>query len=116
MPRTPGSRWPSRLAWAAHYAETSYAVRLLHFAAGSVGYLVKDRVQEPAGLIDAVERVARGEVVIDPEIVRRPGAAPAGPHAVSCVAAPNDQTPAVDFARRTRPSLIWRLDTNGSQL
>ncbi|MBO2447615.1 response regulator transcription factor [Actinomadura barringtoniae] len=54
-----------------HYAETVYAVRLLDFATGSVGYLVKDRVQDTDRLIDAVHRVAQGEVVVDNEVIQR---------------------------------------------
>lgn len=53
-----------------HYAETSYAVRLLEHADHSVGYLVKDRVQDVPRLMEALDRVAAGEVVIDPEVVR----------------------------------------------
>jgi DNA-binding NarL/FixJ family response regulator len=54
-----------------HYAETSYAVRLLETAAHSAGYLVKDRVQDGDRLVDAIHRVANGEVVVDPEVVGR---------------------------------------------
>ncbi|WP_245665968.1 response regulator transcription factor [Actinoplanes subtropicus] len=54
-----------------HYAETSYAIRLLQNGSRGLGYLVKDRVQDTVGLIDAIRRVARGEVVIDPEVVQR---------------------------------------------
>jgi len=53
------------------YAETSHAVRLLGNDAGGVGYLVKDRVQDPARLVEAIRRVAAGEVVVDPEVVHR---------------------------------------------
>src|SRR5207247_321790 len=54
-----------------HYAETSYAVRLLEMADRAVGYLVKDRVQDTERLVDAIGRVASGEIVIDPEVVQR---------------------------------------------
>jgi DNA-binding NarL/FixJ family response regulator len=54
-----------------HYAETSYAVRLLELSSRAVGYLIKDRVQDADRLIDALQRVAAGEVVIDPEVVQR---------------------------------------------
>jgi DNA-binding NarL/FixJ family response regulator len=54
-----------------HYAETSTAVRLLEGGARAVGYLVKDRVQDTTRLVDAIQRVAGGEVVIDPEVVHR---------------------------------------------
>jgi DNA-binding NarL/FixJ family response regulator len=54
-----------------HYAETSYAVRLLELSSHGVGYLVKDRVQDADRLVEALQRVAAGEVVIDPEVVQR---------------------------------------------
>jgi DNA-binding NarL/FixJ family response regulator len=54
-----------------HYAETSYAARLLEMSSRAVGYLVKDRVQDADRLIDAIERVGAGEIVVDPEVVRR---------------------------------------------
>jgi len=54
-----------------HYAETSYAMRLLKGGARGVGYLVKDRVQDADRLVDAIRRVAAGEAVIDPEVVQR---------------------------------------------
>jgi DNA-binding NarL/FixJ family response regulator len=54
-----------------HYAETSYAMRLLENGARGVGYLVKDRVQDSDRLVDAIRRVAAGETAIDPEVVER---------------------------------------------
>jgi DNA-binding NarL/FixJ family response regulator len=54
-----------------HYAETSYAVRLLENGSEGIGYLVKDRVQDTDRLLDAVSRVASGGTVIDTDIVRR---------------------------------------------
>ncbi|MGY1809083.1 response regulator [Blastococcus sp. SYSU D00669] len=64
--------WPGvGLLVLSHYAETSYAVRLLELPGGGVGYLVKDRVQDGHRLIDAIHRVADGEVVVDPEVVQR---------------------------------------------
>lgn len=52
------------------YAETAYAVRLLEAGPG-VGYLLKDRVDDAAAVRNAVERVARGETVVDPEVVTK---------------------------------------------
>jgi DNA-binding NarL/FixJ family response regulator len=54
-----------------HYAETSYAVRLLELSSHAVGYLIKDRVQDADRLVEALHRVAAGEVVIDPAVVHR---------------------------------------------
>jgi DNA-binding NarL/FixJ family response regulator len=52
------------------YAETVYAIRLLETGPG-VGYLLKDRVDDATILRDAIERVTRGETVVDPDIVNR---------------------------------------------
>ncbi|MDL4772114.1 response regulator [Actinomadura xylanilytica] len=52
------------------YVEQSYASDLLQ-TGGGVGYLLKDRVGEVAEFVDALERVAAGGTVIDPEVVRR---------------------------------------------
>lgn len=54
-----------------HYAETAYAVQLLEVAKHAVGYLVKDRVQDTDWLVAAIRRVAAGETVIDPQVVRQ---------------------------------------------
>jgi DNA-binding NarL/FixJ family response regulator len=54
-----------------HYGETRFAARLLECAEEHVGYLVKDRVNDIDHLMQALHRVVAGEVVIDPEIVRR---------------------------------------------
>lgn len=53
------------------YLETAYALRLLNRFPGYIGYLLKDRISQVAILIDALERVAGGECVLDPSIVAR---------------------------------------------
>jgi DNA-binding NarL/FixJ family response regulator len=53
------------------YAETAYAARLLEEAAGGIGYLLKDRVDDVGTLLDALHRIDQGETVVDPDIVRR---------------------------------------------
>lgn len=52
------------------YAETAYAMRLVQSGPG-VGYLLKDRVDDAVAVLDAVDRVAAGQLVIDPDIVGR---------------------------------------------
>ena len=52
------------------YLEAAYAERLLGSGGDAVGYLLKDRINDVAALGDAARRVARGESVIDPEVVR----------------------------------------------
>jgi len=51
------------------YVELSYADDLLADRAGAVGYLLKDRVSEVADFLDALDRVAGGGTVLDPEVV-----------------------------------------------
>jgi DNA-binding NarL/FixJ family response regulator len=51
------------------YVEPVYARELLSDGAGSVGYLLKDRVGEVGQFIDAVRRVADGGTVMDPDVV-----------------------------------------------
>ena len=53
------------------YTETSQAARLVEIDSGGIGYLLKDRVTDVGSLIDALQRLAAGETVIDSGIVRR---------------------------------------------
>jgi DNA-binding NarL/FixJ family response regulator len=64
-------RWPaSAILILSQYVEVDFVVTLLEGSAKSVGYLIKDRVLEIATLADALRRVAAGECVVDPLIVR----------------------------------------------
>lgn len=51
------------------YVETRYAGVLLQGDARGVGYLLKDRVVDVGEFTQALARVARGEAVLDPEVV-----------------------------------------------
>jgi DNA-binding NarL/FixJ family response regulator len=51
------------------YVEDRYLGQLLAGGAQGVGYLLKDRVAEVERLSDAVERVAAGGSVLDPDVV-----------------------------------------------
>ncbi|WBU39027.1 response regulator transcription factor [Homoserinibacter sp. YIM 151385] len=51
------------------YVEVAYAQELLGAGRGSVGYLLKDRVASLDELDDAIQRVAEGGTVLDPEVV-----------------------------------------------
>ncbi|HEY4752162.1 MAG TPA: response regulator transcription factor [Candidatus Limnocylindrales bacterium] len=53
------------------YLEPEFAVRLLEEGGPGLGYLLKDRVVETGEFVDAVRRVARGDLVIDASIVSR---------------------------------------------
>ncbi|MFD9336245.1 response regulator [Streptomyces sp. NPDC060028] len=55
------------------YVATAYATQLLGGASsadGGLGYLLKDRVGEVSEFLDALDRVAGGQMVIDPEVIR----------------------------------------------
>ena len=53
------------------HVEVHHALRLMTEFDGGVGYLLKDRVSDLTAFGVDVRRVARGEVVIDPELVTR---------------------------------------------
>ena len=54
-----------------HYVESRYAMRLLEEHTEGSGYLLKERVSDVAVLVDALQRIAAGECVVDPTIVSR---------------------------------------------
>jgi DNA-binding NarL/FixJ family response regulator len=54
-----------------HYLEDRYAVELFGDRAEGVGYLLKDRLMDVRGFLDAVRRVAQSGSIIDPEVVDR---------------------------------------------
>lgn len=51
------------------YVEVTYAQELLSSGAGGVGYLLKDRVASLDEVKDAIDRIAAGGTVLDPEVV-----------------------------------------------
>ncbi|GLX97228.1 response regulator transcription factor [Herbidospora sp. NBRC 101105] len=51
------------------YVETRYAAQLLAEGAHGVGYLLKERVADVADFLAALDRIADGETVLDPEVV-----------------------------------------------
>jgi Response regulator containing a CheY-like receiver domain and an HTH DNA-binding domain len=51
------------------YVEVVYAQELLSSGSGGIGYLLKDRVASLAELRDAIDRIAAGGTVLDPEVV-----------------------------------------------
>ena len=53
------------------YLEPGFAMRLLEEHPERSGYLLKERVSDPAVLVDALERLHAGETVIDSAIVSR---------------------------------------------
>lgn len=52
------------------YTDIALAARLIETLPRAAGYLLKERVGDPGQLIDALQRVTRGEVVLDQDLVR----------------------------------------------
>jgi DNA-binding NarL/FixJ family response regulator len=51
------------------HADSAYAFELIAGGDGSVGYLLKDRVVDVDQLVDALERIQAGGVVVEPALV-----------------------------------------------
>lgn len=51
------------------HVEAQFATGLLEQVDGGIGYLLKDRILEPATLLDALRRVIAGQCVLDPSMV-----------------------------------------------
>ena len=52
------------------YTDIALAARLVETLPRSAGYLLKERIGDTGQLIDALHRVAGGELVLDPDLVR----------------------------------------------
>ncbi|MGA4506512.1 response regulator [Propionibacteriaceae bacterium G1746] len=62
--------WPDApILLLSQYVVLSYATDLLSSGTGAIGYLLKDRVSDIDTFLDAVDRVAAGGMVLDPEVV-----------------------------------------------
>jgi DNA-binding NarL/FixJ family response regulator len=64
------SRYPETAVLVlSQHLEPEYALRLIEERPGGVGYLLKERVGRVEQLLDAVQRVAAGECVVDRTVV-----------------------------------------------
>lgn len=54
-----------------NHLESRYAMRLIQDSPDGLGYLLKERVATVGAIADALERLLRGECVVDPAIVAR---------------------------------------------
>ncbi len=53
------------------YVETRHAIDLLADGAAGLGYLLKDRILDPAELTDAIRRVGAGGSALDPVVIEQ---------------------------------------------
>ena len=64
------AQWPGApILLLSQYVVAGYLPDLLADGGGALGYLLKDRVGDIDAFLGAVERVARGELVLDPDVV-----------------------------------------------
>ena len=64
------AQWPGApILLLSQYVVAGYLPELLADGGGGIGYLLKDRVTDIDSFLSAVERVARGELVLDPDVV-----------------------------------------------
>jgi DNA-binding NarL/FixJ family response regulator len=61
-----------------HYAETHYLMRVLEIGAERIGYRLKERIAGVRVLTDTLDRIAAGEIVIEPVLAKRLVQVPAG--------------------------------------
>jgi DNA-binding NarL/FixJ family response regulator len=54
-----------------HYAETHYLMRVLEIGSEKIGYRLKERVAGVQVLGDTLDRIASGEIVIEPVLAKR---------------------------------------------
>lgn len=65
------SRWPEvGVLVLSTYVEPRWVATLLDSVPSGIGYLLKDRVEDVLGLLEALRRVADGGIALDPEVVR----------------------------------------------
>lgn len=64
------AQWPQApILLLSQYVVAGYLAELLADGGGALGYLLKDRVSDIDSFLQAIERVARGELVLDPDVV-----------------------------------------------
>jgi DNA-binding NarL/FixJ family response regulator len=61
-----------------HHAETHYLMRVLEIGAERIGYRLKERIAGVRVLADTLDRIAAGEIVIEPVLAKRLVRVPGG--------------------------------------
>jgi DNA-binding NarL/FixJ family response regulator len=59
------------LLFLSHYAESHYLMRILEIGTDSIGYRLKEKVGSVEVLTDTLNRIAAGEIVIEPLLAKR---------------------------------------------
>jgi DNA-binding NarL/FixJ family response regulator len=91
------------------YVEQLYARELLADGAGSVGYLLKDRVLDGRQFTDALQQVAGGGTAMDPEVIARLLAHNAGNDALDALSPREHQVLELMAGGRSNAAIAQRL-------
>ncbi|HEX2074407.1 MAG TPA: response regulator transcription factor [Geodermatophilus sp.] len=59
------------LLFLSHYAESHYLMRILEIGTEAIGYRLKEKVGSVDVLTDTLDRIAAGEIVIEPVLAKR---------------------------------------------
>lgn len=59
------------LLFLSHYAESHYLMRILEIGTERVGYRLKEKIGSVEVLTDTLQRIASGEIVIEPALAKR---------------------------------------------
>ena len=96
------------------YVEVSYAADLLADGSGAVGYLLKDRVARVGEFLDALDRVAGGEVVLDPQVMSQVLAGPRRDSALGSLTARERELLALMAEGHSNTAIAERLVVSAS--
>ena len=96
------------------YVEASYARDLLADGSGAVGYLLKDRVARVEEFLDALDRVAHGAAVLDPQVIAQLLATQRRDHALGALTARERQLLALMAEGHSNTAIAQRLVLSAS--
>jgi serine/threonine-protein kinase len=91
------------------YVNPRYAIKLFEDHPGRTGYLLKERISNIAVLVDALDRIANGECVLDPTIVAQLLKRPAAEEAVSVLSPREREVLALMAEGHSNPGISEKL-------
>jgi DNA-binding NarL/FixJ family response regulator len=91
------------------YVNPRYAIKLFEDHPGRTGYLLKERISNIAVLVDALDRIANGECVLDPTIVAQLLKRPSAEEAVSVLSAREREVLALMAEGHSNPGISAKL-------
>jgi serine/threonine-protein kinase len=91
------------------YVNPRYAMRLFEHHPGRTGYLLKERISDIAVLVDALDRIADGECVLDPTIVAQLLKRPDADQAVSVLSGREREVLALMAEGHSNPGISEKL-------